>query len=564
MARLHQVASAWYARVGLIDDALRHALAAGDESVAAELLISQFHAMLDQQLPAPTLMRWLALFPPATIQAQPGLLFAQLCLSAFGIGPATPSARLADIEAMIQQDPKLIAERRQALLADLALLRGIFAYWNGEPQQAILLLQGVLEQRLLAHLFGRAQALMHLALAYTCTGEIAVGHRLLHTALIEETAQQRPTQVILLGGLAILHLHAGELTEAVYAATQAVAAVEDSKGHAAWQGIGFVDMWHGWAHYLLGMTRYEQNDLATATHHWQRVETMRYRTNPSVYQGSLLGLALIAQANGAPSQALAYAQAARAFAAEIRRPQLLALSAAFEVRLALHNGQTADALRQTQTIDTAANQGMAIGVELPPLTRLCALLAVGTPAALTEALAFVALCLRNAENTHNTRQVIQLGALQALILHGLRRTEEAFDVLARTLTLGETGGFVRTFLDLGAPLADLLRLFGAARGPAPSVKRLLAAFPQTHDPAERRALATHYAKHHGITPLTSRELELMALIRQRLSIDEIAATLVISPNTVKKHANNIYTKLGVRNRREALIKAEELSLLPLA
>lgn len=119
LARLHQVASGWYARVGLIDDALRHALAAGDESVAAELLISQFHAMLDQQLPAPTLMRWLALFPPATIQAQPGLLFAQLCLSAFGIGPATPSARLADIEAMIQQDPTLSATRRQALLADL-------------------------------------------------------------------------------------------------------------------------------------------------------------------------------------------------------------------------------------------------------------------------------------------------------------------------------------------------------------------------------------------------------------------------------------------------------------
>lgn len=201
-------------------------------------------------------------------------------------------------------------------------------------------------------------------------------------------------------------------------------------------------------------------------------------------------------------------------------------------------------------------------MELPHLTRLCALLAVGTPTALAEALAWAATYLRAAESFYNTQQVIQICALQALILHALRRSAEAFDVLARTLALGEPGGFVRTFVDLGAPQAELLRQFAAARGPSAQVKRLLAAFPPTQDPAARRALTSQYAKRYGITPLTAREIELLALIRQRLSIDEIATTLVISPNTVKKHANNVYTKLGVRNRREALAKAEALSLLP--
>ncbi len=563
LARLHQVASTWYAEMGLIEEALRHALAAGNESAAAELVITHLHAMLDQQLPALTLTRWLALFAPATIQKQPGLLFAQLWLSAFGIGPAAPTVQLADLETLIRHEPTLLVARRQAFLADLDLLRGVFAYWDGEPQQAILLLQAALDQGVPTHVFGRAQVLIHLAGAYTCTGDPVRGRTLLCTALAEETVQQRPTLMILLGGLTILYLHAGELAEAVHTATQAVAMAEEPTVRTAWQGIGFVDMWYGWAHYLLGIAHYEQNNLSTAAHHWQRVETMRYRTNPSVYHGSLLGLALIAQANSVPSAALAHAQAAHEFAAEIRRPQLLAFSAAFAVRLALRNGQTADAERQTQEIKTTANQGMAIGVELPLLTRLCVLLTVATPAALTEALAFAATCLRNAENVSNTTQVIQISVLQALILHGLRRTAEAFAVLARALNLGESGGFVRTFLDLGAPLADLLRLFGVARGQSPFIKRLLAALPQAHDP-ERRALPTQYAKLHGITPLTPREIELMGLIRQRLSINEIAAILVISPNTVKKHANNIYTKLGVRNRREALAKAEELSLLPLA
>lgn len=111
-------------------------------------------------------------------------------------------------------------------------------------------------------------------------------------------------------------------------------------------------------------------------------------------------------------------------------------------------------------------------------------------------------------------------------------------------------------------MENLLRSFAATQGQPAYVKRLLTRFPQPPDPAEQRALTSQYAKLHGITPLTAREIELLTLICQRLSIEEIAATLVILPNTVKKHANNIYTKLGVRNRREALAKAVELTLLP--
>jgi LuxR family transcriptional regulator, maltose regulon positive regulatory protein len=562
LAHLHQRASAWFAEVGLIEEALHHAVAAGDESAAAELVITQLHPMLDSQIPALTLARWLALFPATAIQAQPQLRLAQAWLSAFGIVPSGPAVPLEDIARLIQADLTLPVARRQALMADLNLLRGAFAYWGGDAHQSIALLQAGLAQQSPTHLFARSQALLHLAGAHACIGEQAVGHTLLRTALAEAKTQQRPTLMILLGGLAILHLLAGELSEVIHTAYEAVAAMDELGGRALWQDVGFAEMWYAWGHYLLGIAHYEQNDLVAATHHWQQVETMRYRTNPGVSHGSLLGLALIAQAHDAPGETLAYAQAAREFAAKVHRPMSLALSASFEARLALLNGQAADALRRTQSLEVTADQGIAFGVELPPLTRLRALSTAATPAILLEGAALAATCLRNAENAHNTQQVIQLCALQALILHGLRRTEEAFDALARSLTLGESGGFVRTFVDLGAPMAGLLRLFQATRGQSDQVKRVLAAFPPAQDAAERRALTSQYAKLYGITPLTPRELELLALIRQRLSIDEIAATLVISPNTVKKHANNVYTKLGVRNRREALAKAEELSLLP--
>jgi len=563
LARLHQIASRWYADNGLIEEALHHALATGDEGAAVDLLLAQFHSMLDHQLPAPTLMRWLALFPPATIQAWPGLRFAQLWLSAFGIGPAVPMRQLSEIEAQLRADPTLPANRRNAFLADMALLRGIFAYWAGEPRRAIVLLQATLAQQSPTHLLGRAQALIHLASAYHCSGNIADGRTLLRAALAEDRAQQRPTTLILLGGLAILYLQAGELTETIQTAREAVAAVHESADHAACQAIGFVDIWSGWAHYLLGMAHYEQNDLTRAAVHWQRVAGMRYRTNPGVYHGSLLGLALLALAHGNPDEANVYAQAAHEFAAEIRRPQLLALSDAFEVRLRVLAGQTIGADHLIWTLETDASQGMAIGVELPLLTRLRAHLSLATDAARLEALAFATTCLHHAQNSHNTQQLIQLGARQALILHELGRREEAFERLAQTLALSEPGGFVRTFVDLGAPQAELLRHFEAKRGSSAYLKTLIAAFPPLPNPPGRDRLMAHYAKAHGITPLTPREIDLLLLIRRRFSINEIAAALVNSPNTVKKHTNNIYTKLGVHNRRAAVAKAEALNLLPL-
>lgn len=249
---MHQRASAWFAEVGLIEEALRHALAGGDASTAVTLVITQFHPMLDRQFPGPTLMRWLALFPPEMIQAHSGLLLAQLYLSAFGIGPAAPLVRLADVERQIQSDPTLPAGQRDSLLADIGLLRGVTAYWDGAPERAIALLQAALEEQSPTHLFVRTQGLIHLALAYTCTGESARGRTLLRTALAEAKAQQHPTLVVLLGGLAIFHLHAGELAAVIHTALQAMAVMDGPDQNAAWQGIGFVEMWYGWAHYLLG------------------------------------------------------------------------------------------------------------------------------------------------------------------------------------------------------------------------------------------------------------------------------------------------------------------------
>ena len=561
LARLHQRACAWFARAGLIEDARRHALAAGDEVYAAELVETQLHLVLDRQVPFPILRRWLALFTEQAIHAQPGLLIAQAYIWALGLNFASLPALFVRIETLLKDDPALRADRRKSLEADVNLLHGMLACWQGESHRAILHLQAACDNLPATHLFARAQALCHLAGAHVSSGQREVGLALLHTALEEAAAHQHPTIMIFLGALAIIYLYVGELAEVALTAERMLSLADSPHTPTAWQGVGFIEVWRGWAHYLLGSVCYERNDLAATVQHWRTIEAMRHRINPRTYFESLVGRALTAQAEGALTEALAYAQAAREFAEEARNAPMLATSDALEMRLALLGGNLADPLRRSQTINTTANQGVVFWLELSSLTRVRVLLAEGAPASLSAALQIIENCLHHAENAHNIRQVIQITVLQALVLHALQRKADAFSALARALTLAEPGGFVRTFLDLGAPMAELLRRFTAQHGPSTYSTRLLAAFAPEHNPGQRRDLTAHYAKLYGITPLAPREIELLTLSSQRHSIAEIAATLVISPNTVKKHANNIYTKLGVRNRREAVAKAQELGLL---
>ena len=99
---------------------------------------------------------------------------------------------------------------------------------------------------------------------------------------------------------------------------------------------------------------------------------------------------------------------------------------------------------------------------------------------------------------------------------------------------------------------------------AETVRRILAAFPEppeeiaTGDAGSRLRAANARL----VEPLTDRELEVLALLRERLSNKEIAHMLGLSPATVKRYTVNLYGKLGVGKRRDAVIKAEALGILP--
>jgi LuxR family maltose regulon positive regulatory protein len=152
--------------------------------------------------------------------------------------------------------------------------------------------------------------------------------------------------------------------------------------------------------------------------------------------------------------------------------------------------------------------------------------------------------------------------------HAQHKTDKALTYLSRALALGEREGYVRTFVDFGPPMRDLLQTLSLQPSAVGQtyLNRLLAAFGDvTMDERLRtKPPASSLVPRPSsflVEPLTDRELQILRLLSARRSYREIAEELYLSLNTIKWYAKNIYGKLGVHQRDQAASRARELGLL---
>jgi LuxR family maltose regulon positive regulatory protein len=151
--------------------------------------------------------------------------------------------------------------------------------------------------------------------------------------------------------------------------------------------------------------------------------------------------------------------------------------------------------------------------------------------------------------------------VQALAHYMHGEADEAMHVLGHALALAKPGGLVRLFVDEGVPMARLLYK-ALARGSEPAyIRRLLAAFPVA-EPKHALSAPVSGPDSEWVEPLSAREREVLQLIAEGLSNQAIAARLYLSLHTVKVHARNIFAKLAVANRTQAVARARALGIVP--
>jgi LuxR family maltose regulon positive regulatory protein len=230
-----------------------------------------------------------------------------------------------------------------------------------------------------------------------------------------------------------------------------------------------------------------------------------------------------------------------------------------QVRLWLASGELDRATRWAKELNLGQQRGSPFARERQEVAVVRVLLARKQP---TFGLQRLEPVLQRAIAGKRWGNVIEIRLLQALAYDMQREEMQALDALSQAVRLAEPEGYIRSFVDEGTPMATLLshlRQRDYERRPTAYLDTLLAAFEQegkAHvQPAEQTKV------YHQPDPLSRRELEVLQLLAQGSSNQQIAQELVITIDTVKRHVSHIFSKFGVRNRIQAVKKAKELSLL---
>jgi LuxR family maltose regulon positive regulatory protein len=541
VATLHLSASRWHEQAGLSGQAVKHALAAQAFGRAA-LLVEQVAPAMIERSEFARLLTWLDALPAEEVQARPLLALYYgwvLFLSGHNKQAAT---RLEATEAMLEADEaKQTPEMRgyiAATRAYLARLGGDFVLTIAQSRQALACLP---EQNSLL----RDMVTFNLAIAHYLQGEFEPAFQLFTEIIATGQTAQHMART-----LWAIHLNT-QFLKAQGALQQALQLCQDGLELAAQHG------WHnypavGFLYVTFGDLLRERNDLSTAAEYLEKgIKLGQAEDYPRLLITGHIWLAWLRQTQGDVTGSQEAIRAALQFDQQYEGNWFWPLppAACYQARLWIALGNLAAASRWVQARGlNQADPPISYLYEVEYLTLARLLIAQGK----LEAAETLLLRLHHSATTAGRgSSLIEILILQAITFAAQKRSEEALSALAQALRLAEGEGFVRMFLDEGAPIAQLLRRAVAQNLHASYALHLLNALGETA-PVPPQPL---------IEPLSERELEVLRRVGAGYSNQEIAHDLVVAVSTVKKHVNSIYRKLEVGSRTRAVARARELRLL---
>ena len=530
IAGLHIRASIWCEDNDLELEAFHHAAAAQDLDRAERLLEGHGMPLLFRGAVRPVL-GWLASLPTRVLDARPALWVMYASALLFVQQVAGVEEKLQAAEAALRDVAP--DEKIRDLIGHIASIRATVAVT--QHQVEIIVAES---QRALAYLHPnnlpvRTATTWTLGYAYQLKGDRVAAGR----AYTEALAASQAIGHFIITLMATLGLgHIQETDNQLHLAAETYRRVLQLAGDPPLPVACA-------AHLGLARISYEWNDLEAAHQHGeQSLHLARQIAHTDRFVAAEIFLARLKLAQGDMSGAVALAAAAEQAADQQNFVLQLPEAAAMRTLILLRQGNLAAAGQLAQAHDL-------------PLSRARVHLAQGDAAA---ALATLAAYRQHAEARGWADERLKALVLQAAAQQVQGDREEAVRLLADALALAEPAGFVRLFVDEGPPLAQVVAEAAVAGIMPDYAARLLAAFGAeerlTEDTPHRRAAQPL------IEPLSERELEVLQLIAQGLSNQEIGERLFLALDTVKGHNRRIFDKLAVQRRTEAVARARELGL----
>ena len=543
IAEYHIRASSWHENNGLVFEAFRHAAAANDVE-RAERLIGSKEIGLHFRSVAMTVLDWLASLPKTILDARP-LLWVRSATLALMAGQTTGvEEKLQAAENALQHIEPSATIRD--LIGQIACARATLALTRYEPETMLIQSRRALEYLHSDNLTFRFIANWTLSTAYMFRGERAAAAQASQESIaISQKSGDIFSTILATSTLGLVQELENQLHLAAETYRHVLTLFGDHPQPNAEEAC-------------LGLARisYEWNDLGAAEQYGQKslqlarqydrvidrfILSEVFLARLKLFQGDVTGAAvLLAQTE----------QSARQKNFAHRMPDV----AAIQVLILLKQGNTAAAAQVAQQFEL-------------PISQARVLLAQNDPSA---ALAVLEPLRQQMEARGWQDEQLKVMVLQAVALHQSGEKDQALKALGEALALADPGGFIRLFVDEGEPMRLLIldfRLWIEKQTHGHKLRsytdKLLAAFAPVMGNEEPMTKASSFILDPSslVEPLTPRELEILHLIAQGLSNQEIGARLFLALDTIKGHNRRIFEKLQVRRRTEAIARARKLNLL---
>lgn len=539
---MHLRASRWLAANGMSSEAIRHSIYAGDTDFAVEVIRSGLDEMLRNGDLA-TVLEWVNALPEAVTLAESDLLVCKAWISSLG-GNFGVSAVYADrlMSISIEKDPPI----NQGMVLTF---RSFLCINRGQPVEAARFASEAVEILQNMDSFFYAAALTYLGIAEGTLGNRGRSIELLKLAM--ESGERLDNHLAFLEALAYLTsslAEQGSLEEAISVCDETIRKYTECKARCQ-PLLLFVFL-------SMGRLCYEAGDLEQS--HAYLVRGLALHRQVTINHPALLAHCTMAKlhfvADRIPEMEEAL-EVAQTLAVKSGSHRLIRLIGIVRAEIEIQRGQITVAVRLLQSLPAKPE-------DRSERENLCFARLYIAQGQLERAQELLQMLRPRAEAQDRHRSLIVISLREAILHQRFGRSEEVRVCMEQAISLAARGGYRRIFLDEGAEVQTLLR---AHQSVAPAfVVELLRAFGNQKATAEKSAPviagATLDRPLHQ-EKLSSKQLQVLRLVAEGLSNRDIADKLKITEGTAKWHLNQIFGKLQVRSRSQAIAHAHQNRLL---
>ena len=558
IAKLHQQASIWFEKNGMIEEAFNHCLTINNSDSAGRIVARYRHELMNKEQWG-RLRRLLSMLPRPLIDSDPELLMQNAWI-------LWNQMRIKDMVEVLDRVELLLASvsmdsaDKMEIQGEVHVLRSLQYYLvpPSDGPQALVSAKQAKKMIPRHNPSTRGMAIIMLALSYQLTGNLADAFKVILEELNHKKAQQNTYHTRLLVTLCMIYWLEADPS---YMRQTAQKLVQLSRE------LSLAESAEIGKHYI-GLGHYCCNELDQAEQYLREPGAMSSKVNVFNFAHSAFVLSLTYLAQTRKTEAKETVDSVVQYAIDTGNSPLLALTNAFKAELALRQGNIDEAVNWAKNYEpgpfTTAHR-----FYVPQLTFVRVLLAQKTAKSKTQAVDLLARLYDFYLSIHHKYCLINVLALQAVLNNCMGDKSIADKKLSEALALAEQGGYIRIFVDLGPEMAELLERQKKNSPASDYIQRLQVAFAESEpDVITETIPATHLGGDTIVkesrpfsNPLTNREQEILELFARRLRNHEIAEMLYITENTVKRHATNIFRKLEVRNRRKAVEQAVFMGII---